>query len=295
MNIENIHPHWGSRITNLSSPQEFFNIPADTWRGLLYDRKLLVFKNMQFTKEEYYKFCCSFGKPWDKFDYGYSKEKVDKFFIGNKEVALSPMSNLNTPRLGQKMMPWHADIPNKRINPFPHRSLWITKNPGPDSGLTIFLNIEEGLHRLTPELESAIPNIKIVQQSWYYENTELKYFDFVKKHPLTGNDSLRLNFFNVPETNLTDAWIKKVIVNGVEMDPKPILGPYLKHLSSQENLVYTHKWDTYDILIYDNWPLVHKRTRLEFDPTLERHFYRANVDHVSGDEWETHKEETGRL
>jgi len=295
MNIENIHPLWASRVINMATPQEFFNISPDIWRGLLYDRKMLIFKNMEFTKEEFYKFCCSFGKPWDRFDYGYSKEKVDRFTINGKEVALTPMSNLNTPRLGQLMMPWHADIPNKRDTPFPHRALWITKNPGPDSGLTTFLNIEDGLQRLTSELESAIPDIKIVQQSWYYQNRELKNFDFIKKHPITGKDSLRLNFFNVPEANLLDAWIKKVIVNGVEMDPKPVLGPYLKHLSLQEDLIYTHRWDTFDIIVYDNWPLVHKRTALEFDPTLERHFYRANIDHIDGAEWEAHKAETTQL
>ena len=84
----------------------------------------------------------------------------------------------------------------------------------------------------------------------------------------------------MPEENITDAWIKKVKFKGELVDPKPILSPYYKFLETQKDLLYTHKWDDYDIVIYDNWPFVHERSRLEFDPSLERKFYRTNIDHI---------------
>jgi alpha-ketoglutarate-dependent taurine dioxygenase len=217
---------------------------------------------------------------WAEKDYEYSLESVEMVDVGHRKIALSPISNKISPKLGLKFMPWHSDIPNKKIKPFPHRSLWMVSNPNPESGLTTWLNIEEGLDRLPENLKSQIQDIKIIQQSWYQQGTEVQEFDFIKMHPITGKPSLRLNYYCVPEEDINDAWIKKVKFKNEIMNPKPILSPYYKFLETQKDLLYTHKWDDFDIVIYDNWPFVHNRSRLEFDTNLERKFYRTNIDHI---------------
>lgn len=274
-----IHESWGT-IFEFSNPLEFFEKDYSYWRKQIYDRKLLVFKRMDFSKQDYIKLCSHFGMMWSAQDYKYSVEAVELVNVNGKQIAISPMSNKISPKLGLKPMPWHSDIPNRKIKPFPHRTLWMVSNPNPESGLTTWLNIEEGLDRLPNELKSQIPEIKILQQSWYKEGTDVQEFDFIKTHPITNKDSLRLNYFCVPEENINDAWIKKVIYKGNVLDPKPVLAPFYKFLETQKDLLYTHKWDNYDIVIYDNFPFVHERTRLEFDPSLERKFYRTNIDHI---------------
>jgi alpha-ketoglutarate-dependent taurine dioxygenase len=247
---------------------------------MIYDRKLIVFKRMNFSKQDYVKLCSHFGMMWAEKDYEYSLESVEMVDVGHRKIALSPISNKISPKLGLKFMPWHSDIPNKKIKPFPHRTLWMVSNPNPESGLTTWLNIEEGLDRLPENLKSQIQDIKIIQQSWYQQGTEVQEFDFIKIHPITGKPSLRLNYYCVPEEDINDAWIKKVKFKNEIMDPKPILSPYYKFLEAQKDLLYTHKWDDFDIVIYDNWPFVHNRSQLEFDPNLERKFYRTNIDHI---------------
>jgi alpha-ketoglutarate-dependent taurine dioxygenase len=274
-----IHSGWGT-IIEFENPLDFFKQDFSFWRNMIYDRKLIVFKRMNFSKQDYIKLCSHFGMMWSEKDYEYSLESVEMVDVGHRKIALSPISNKISPKLGLKFMPWHSDIPNKKIKPFPHRTLWMVSNPNPESGLTTWLNIEEGLDRLPENLKSQIQDIKIIQQSWYQQGTEVQEFDFIKIHPITGKPSLRLNYYCVPEEDINDAWIKKVKFKNEIMDPKPILSPYYKFLETQKDLLYTHKWDDFDIVIYDNWPFVHNRSRLEFDTNLERKFYRTNIDHI---------------
>ena len=275
MILKNIHPRWGSQI-EFDLPTDVFNKDSNYWRSLLYSRKLIVFKRMQFSRVDYANFCSFFGTMWSKEDYKYSHERTEEVEGGK---IISPISNLTAPRLGQNEMQWHADIPNKQDKPFPIRTIWMVKNPNPDSGLTSWLNIEDGLATLPVELKSQLNSIKVIQQSWWNKDTDIREFDFVKTHPVTGQQSLRLNFFCDPARNITDAWIRNVRVDGKLLNPRDTLVPFFKHLESQPELNYTHRWDDFDIIVYDNWSFVHNRSKLEFDPSLERLMYRSNIDH----------------
>ena len=272
---KDIHPQWGTQI-EFNSPVDVFNKDSAYWRSLLYSRKLIVFKRMQFSRIDYANFCSFFGNMWAKEDYKYSHERTEEVEGGK---IISPISNLTAPRLGQNEMQWHADIPNKKDKPFPIRTIWMVKNPNPDSGLTSWLNIEDGLATLPVELKSRLNSIKVIQQSWWAKDTDIQEFDFVKTHPVTGQQSLRLNFFCDPERNITDAWIRNVRVDGKLLNPRDTLVPFFKHLESQPELKYTHRWDDFDIIVYDNWSFVHNRSKLEFNPSLERLMYRSNIDH----------------
>lgn len=294
MNRQYIHRAWGE-IFEFDSLEDFYSQGIDFWRHMLYERKLLIFKKMKINKVDYAKICMFFGRMWRSDEYRYSYEETDIIEVAGKKVALSPFSNRISSKLGMKEMPWHADIPNKPDRPFPTRALWMYRNPNPESGLTTWLNIAEGINCLPQELKDKIPDIKILQQSWWKKDTDMGLHEFIKIHPVTGEQSLRLNYFNDPEVDIYDGWIKNVVYKGEVLEPKPILAEYSKYLQSQPELVYTHKWDTYDIAIYDNWPFVHRRSKLEFDPTLDRLFYRANIDHLTDEEWAVYRTELVNL
>ena len=277
---QDIHAAWGS-IFEFNNPMDFFTHNSEYWKSMIYDRQVLVFKGMDFTKVDFVAFCSNFGDLWSESDYHYSSEAKGMELVDyqSTKIGIVPFSNIRMRRLGMDKMPWHADIPNRQIKPFPMRTLWMVNNPNPDSGITTWLNIEHGINLLPDLLKKQISDIKIVQQSWYNAGTEVREFDFIKHHPVTGAASLRLNFYCDPERNIRDAWIKSVKVCGKLLPPKEILKPYFDFLAAQPELVYTHRWDVFDIVVYDNWPFVHKRTPLVFDPTLERLMYRTNIDH----------------
>lgn len=284
MNMQNIYDGWGA-VVEFNSAVDFFKQKNDFWRNKLYEKKLIVFKKMKFSKEDYAKFSWYFGQPWESKDYKLSYEQAETVVVDGKNLVISPISNLISAKLGLNMMPWHSDIPLSKTHRFPIRSLWMVSNPNPDSGLTSWLNVEDGLARLSDKLFNQLDDIKIVHQSWYDKTEESELFNFVKTHPITGNHSLRLNFFCDKTRNRNDAWIKKVTLKGEIKEPGDILKPYYRELTSHPDLVYTHKWDDFDIVIFDNWSFVHSRTKLKFDPTLERKFYRTNIKHLANTEW----------
>lgn len=287
MIITPINTNWGSKIE--ITAEEFFDQDINFWRNLSYEKKLLIFKKVEFTKKDYVNFGRRFGKLWNDKDYRYSRESADPVTIDNSVFFVSPFSNIISKRLVNQEMPWHADIPNRSHNPFPFRSLWITKNPNPKySGKTSWLNLELAMQYLSEEELSFVSNSSVVQQSWYEPGTDVKELPMIKQHPITGNKSLRLNFFNDPEKNISNAWITGIKHNEQLQENCYFIRDLLLKLEKIPELVYEHTWDTFDIAIYDNWSFVHKRSHLipnRNDP--ERHFFRINIDHCTNEEWNT--------
>ena len=290
MKIYNIKSNWGA-IVYLDSPEEFFTYSADYWRNLAYDRKLLIFKKVNFTKSQYSEFSFNFGKPWAFQEYSYSKELKEIVKTKHGDQVISPFSNKLIHRIPPDYMPWHADIPNKDYKPYPFRSLWITSNPNPEnSGKTSWLHLEEDVfNHLTPKMLELIDRVNVIQQSWYVPGEDVKEFPLVKIHPNTGKKSIRLNHYNW-ETN-KKAWIIDVKIDGVSQGHCFLIREWLNHLEKIPELVYEHQWDLYDIVLYDNHSFVHSRSALKFDiDTAIRHFYRINIDHLTDEEWQAHKD-----
>lgn len=285
MKIKTIHQAWGAQI-EFDSPADFFNKDTAYWRSLMYNRSLLLFKNMNFTKTDYAKFCATFGNMWKTADYDYSKEATEEIDVDGVTMTLAPMSNkispVNAPRLKSQPLPWHADIPHRFVNPFPMRSLWMVNNPDPESGLTGWMNLDLDLLSLPTRLKDIAIKLRVVQQSWMRPGTEFREFNFIKTHPVTGRHSLRLNYFNDAKAGIKNGYIHSLKIDGETIDPGDLYREFFSVLESKPNLQYVHKWGDKDIIIYDNWTFVHNRTALSFsdDSGLERIFLRCNIDHV---------------
>jgi alpha-ketoglutarate-dependent taurine dioxygenase len=276
---KNIKRKWGAEIS--ITPEEFFSYDANFWREKIYERKILIFKQIEFTKTQYVSFCKRFGNLWNNTDYHYSRESSEPVVTDEGLFFISPFSNIISKKLGNGEMPWHADIPNRTVNPYPMRSLWITKNPFPQiSGKTSWMNLEMSFDYLTQEQLDLLDRVTIVQQSWYEPGTDIKEFPFIKIHPITGQKSLRLNYYNNLKKGKSDAWIIGVKIDGELQKDCSLIEDFLRHLEKESELVYEHTWDTFDLVIYDNWSFVHKRTQVIPGPGGERHFYRVNIDHV---------------
>jgi alpha-ketoglutarate-dependent taurine dioxygenase len=121
----------------------------------------------------------------------------------------------------------------------------------------------------------------VLQQSWWNIGTELRKLPMIKNHPIiTERKSLRLNYYVTP-TSKQDAWILKSYFNDQEISNQKLIGGTIVDLLKKQNLKYEHTWDVGDIAIYDNWSFVHGRTPLILQPGEVREFIRANIDHMS--------------
>jgi len=303
MRLTNIFEQWGT-VVEFDDPMDFFKEEKGFWRKLSYDRKLVIFKKMDFGPVNYARFSYHIGAPWTREDYKYSHEYVQdvRDQATGKNYTITKFSNLTTATSGPRVislkeMPWHADIPNRPIKPFPWRSLWMGNNPNTEtSGKTQWLNIEDCLDRLSPRLKDLIPRVTIKQQSWYDGGlSDVGMHDFIKVHPVTGKKSLRLNYYvGYPDARKSDnAWIRNVYIDGVEQPDNRLIQEYIDEILAMPDMFYRHTWDQWDISLYDNYSFVHGRTALELElpagAVLERTLYRLNIDHVSDDQWPTHE------
>jgi len=278
MNITPLRPKWGLVVE--ATKDEVFSAPDGHWRNLGYEHDLILFKGLgKLTNAEYYRLISYFGKPWEAEEYKYSKEIVDHFDEDGVKGCLSRFSNL-TSKLGTRKLPWHSDIPNSGAASFPWRSLYMTKNPNPQGGLTSWMNLMLDNIQPTPEELDLFNRMSVTNQSWLrVDGDGFITQDFVKADPVTGRKSIRANYF-VAENSGPTAWIKNTYIDGIEVDNMATLGPLYKKLSLREDLTYTHQWDLYDFIIYNNCSFMHRRTKLDLNDGEEREFIRANIHHT---------------
>lgn len=277
MIIENLKDKWGSIV--YATKEEVLTGDPIFFKQLGYERDLILFRGLgELTNGELYTITSYFGKPWPAEDYAHSNEPAFRFMLDGKSVSISQFSNTKS-RLGTVEMPWHVDIPNWGDSSFPWRALYIVNNPNPEGGLTSWLNLRLEHIEPTDEELDLYKRMSVLNQSWHNGSEEfLVKQEYIKKHIVTGVESLRSNYF-VAEGYSPLAWIKQVFVDDKPKDNKEILGPIHLKLSRNPELLYTHKWDLYDLIIYDNWNLMHRRTHLGINSNQERLFNRVNVHH----------------
>jgi alpha-ketoglutarate-dependent taurine dioxygenase len=252
--------------------------PTGSLLKMLYERKILIFKKIRLDEYSMWGMCKKFGKPWDAEQYKYSQEKAMplKMADGRTEY-ISAISNKISERLGDNEMPWHADIPNAVSYAFPIRAIWMKTCPNPAAGLTIWMNTPKAFGGVSDDLKKRWGMHRVVQQSWYDPGKDLQEFASMMRHPITGEYCPRVNYH--VDDKQKEGWIVDTKLGG-ESRGTGIVAEMLAEMEKQPNCTYEHHWDEKDLVIYDNYPFVHRRTALELDNSQERLMYRVNVDHV---------------
>lgn len=280
MRIEDVTSKWGSIV--YGSYKEVVDKGQAYWRELGYERDLIIFRGLgQLNLPQQYRLIEYFGKPWTAHEYAYSREVPLEFVYDGKQCAISAFSNLISKRLGDREMPWHVDIPNHGDRSFPWRSLYMVNNPNPDAGLTDFANLRlNAVVQQQADLE-LFKRMEVLNQSWYREGEEIVRQPFIKTNPISGVESIRANFFvDSRRPDITkQAWIKETFIDGEIVDNYLTLGPIYKRITSIPGNVYTHRWETFDLIIYDNCNLMHRRSHCRLEEGQERKFFRANISH----------------
>jgi len=277
MRVENIHESWGSIVYGT---YEDVMEHKHTFKDLGYQRDLILFRGLGvITKSQYHDLISCFGTPWTGQEYRYSTEKalaVDE--EGTRHITY--FSNVSAFRLQHYMMPWHVDIPNNGEDSFPWRSLYMLSNPDPTTGLTTWANIRLDLMKPSPEEMNQYENMEILNQSWYRPGEQIVKQPFIKAHPVTNKKSLRCNYYVNPRDDKTNmAWIKETYLNGELVDNQYTLEPIHEKFEARPDLLYTHQWEVNDLIIYDNWNMIHKRSHCNVKAGEERAFWRANIKH----------------
>jgi len=279
MKITNINKLWGSMVE--CTIDEALSCSVQFWKELGYSRDLILIRGLgKISDADHYALVSKFGTPWSADDYKHSNEVIYEFELNGLTVCTTKFSN-KLSKLGGVKMPWHVDIPNFNNKSFPWRSLYNIENPNPLGGLTSWVNVR--LDHINPTKEDIeyYNRLSVLNQSWHgsADSSLTNLQRYVKKHIITDVESLRSNYF-ISKDSSPKAWIKEVYLDDIKVDNMQTLGPIHKYLSSTPGLTYTHSWEQYDFIIYDNWNLMHRRTNLNITNGGERLFFRTNIHHV---------------
>lgn len=236
----------------------------------MLNRNLLVFKGFgpNLSDEEYFNFCKKFGKQWTDQDF--------------KDVAASTVGSvrpdqgyIDVPKdneeYNKRFMGYHADLAHTPAKDrcYPGRSLYMKSNTTNGSGATTWLNLEHSWAQCTPEEKSQYNNIEVVNHNMYRVGERMETFPFLKINPKTGKASPRLNsiaMMNHKSGLRKLGWIHHFRVNGSSVsleETRSIMFGLIGLLEKKTNALYDHHWDNGDIVIYDNWFNIHKRSAVD--------------------------------
>lgn len=274
MQTKNIYEAWGTEITDIS---DLFQQDIKELRHLLYDRKMLVFHAPNWTKLEYWNFLALWGTPWEKAAYSSSRERWEQVPSTDGKVRyMTSMSNKLSRRLKDYKMPWHADIANRVDGgiQFPHRSIYMKTVPNPLAGYTYWLDMELAYPEVHPQLRARWEKRTVVQQNWHNPGRDLIEWPSMKQHPITKRWSPRCNYHGI-----ADSWILDTKDTAGNSMGTGIVEELMEAMSEVPNCTYEQRWAPNDIVLYDNWPFVHRRTAPDLKEGQERLMWRANVDH----------------
>ena len=276
ISVSSLMPGMGTMM-HVDNVLDILSYDADDLRQCLYDRKVIVLRGDTGGAEEFWRICSKLGRTMDDAEYRRGREKHDSIMIDGEVRWYGKISNIISPRLGTGMMPWHADNPDIGDKSYPIRCLRMVTCPNTDAGFTGFLDIEQGWNMLPDAMRNAWMSYAIEQQSWYDAGTNLELLAPVKIHPITGGVSPLVNHHN--HKNIKDAWIRDMIDSAGNRIGCGPMTELINAMSSIDGCVYQHRWEEGDIIIYDNFSLLHNRTDLEITQQVERLMWRINVVH----------------
>lgn len=267
MEITNIYDSWGS-IVNVTY-EEFLEYDKSFWSSMVINRNLIVIRGIdkKLSDSELYDLSKKFGTVWDSdtFSKPYIDRGSDSTLITLNENKPISYFKSNNNAFSGKFMAYHADMPHVKEYSYPGRVLYMVENTVDGSGMTSWLNLELGWQQCTDEEKQLYDDYEIIMHDMYRAGSRMEKFSFLKINPKTGKISPRVNNYWIDNQPGIKTWIHHLIKNDVHLsyeESGKIVESVYRLMESKPNTIYDHVWKTDDIVVFDNWFNVHKRTKV---------------------------------
>lgn len=248
-------PTFGLMISQFS-PHLINSTTIGELKNLLYLHKFLIFKNINFSLEEYIAFAKAFGKLVNYVDENYRHPQYPEVFIVSNEI--NPENKLRSTRVGHY---WHSDSSFLK-EPLPITMLYsqiIPKN----GGETAFIDMSAAYLKLKHLLPSNLSAIHEGKWRYFVNDHDVGYsIDEIleqvervvppQKHPL---------IIKHPITQLESLYISQGIVkkiDGLSDEESKILIDTLWDNIKKHAASYKHIWQTNEIVVWDNRSVIHR-------------------------------------
>jgi taurine dioxygenase len=276
MNIE-IRPlseHIGAEIINAEAKD--FVGEATTLKDLLHKYQVLLLRNQSLSPANLISFASQFGEivPFLLSNYHHPEHKEilvsSNVKVDGKNIGVSRVGNF-----------WHSD--SSYIEQPPNTTILYSIQIPPSGGDTVFSNMYKAYKDLdlaTKELLAGRTALHTIRKRYRItekdvglsvaeldEELKKRHTDVAhpvfRKHPLTGRTALFVS----------DGYTLRI--NGLDvLQNEKVLG-MLNNLSTREQVIYRHKWQVGDLILWDNPSVNHAVTAS--DPEIPRTMWRITV------------------
>lgn len=248
---------------------DFQKYSGSELKNLLLENKLLVLRNATLDHSAFNSFAEFFGEPEIAYPYKFQSP-------GFPTIRLQ--SNVPGAGMDGGGRYWHSDGPQSEE---PSRITLLLCAEAPlVGGETAFCNLCKAYSDLPNDVKSKIEDLKgnypcrqiyiddlnqmgLIPEEDVIANLKNLKHPLVKTHPLSKNKALYLN----------EDWLKGI--DGLSQNESDELLTYLYKFSTQDCYLYFHKWQKHDLLVWDNYSLMHKA--LKVDPQYPKSTKRIRI------------------
>jgi taurine dioxygenase len=277
--VDRLGDTFAARVKEPAITQELVSGLGHVIRGAYLEHKVLVFKGQDISPRLFAGFGTIFGRPEEH--HIVSHRHPD-------EPTLSLISNQPEPGRPPEMKysghGWHSDYSYK-LEPGGATMLHGIEIPAA-GGDTLFADAEAAFAVLPDERKARLRKLRVRHQyhwspdrddpwaRWNYISEEEQRrtpevtHPLVRRHPDTGRETL----FIAPRV------IGGVIgIEGMpERESTDLIGELVEHVTS-ERFVYRHKWNSLDVVVWDNRCVLHSATTKDLDSRQVRRLLRLTT------------------
>jgi taurine dioxygenase len=222
-------------------------------RRLLCDHHLLLVRGQDVTADDQSRFVANFGPLHTRAD-------------GMKETYVTNFTEAGAPaaRTGTAKLIWHQDG-TYGLRPGIATSLWA-QEVAPNSVPTLFSSGVRALERMPSDLRARIEPLHALHlRDTHQERTDYRWFEADVPVDSEPNRFVRQEhslIYQLPHTDQKTVMVNELLTSHVIELPRDQGEALIQELFSliyAEDNIYTHHWQTNDVIIWDNLALQHCR------------------------------------
>lgn len=276
-------PVGGAEIRGLDLRQKLDPATVSELNDVWHENLVLLFCGADFSDEQLVEFSRNFGEPELSPPNEAKNTKSEGYIPDLPEVAVISnviVNGVEIGSLGAGECSWHADM---SYNPQPVKAaaLYALELPAA-GGETSFLNLYAAYEAMPDALKKKISGHRAIHdlshtsagtlRKGYEQVTDVTktpgaHHPMAIKHPTTGRTALLLG-------RRSNSYIVGLSVE----ESEALLDEVWAH-ATQPLFVWTHNWRVGDVIIWDNFAVMHRR--LEFDADDRRIMHRTQLKGVA--------------
>ena len=271
LNIEPLHPDFGASITGIDLRSALSDEDAEAVRIAIDEHSFLCFPNQDMDDDKHLAFTRMLGEP-EPNHVKLGQEGIVEFFgtIGNVQpdgTAIGNDHKRTVFQTGNNM--WHTDSSFREVPAFV--SIMCAYEVPDDGGETEFVSSRAAYGRLSQEEHDRIDPLHVIHD-YVFSRSKVSTDAVTPSHaaslPPIEQKLVRKN----PRTDANNYYIgshAKQIAGWSLKESRPLLDDLLDRATRPEH-VYAHRWQTGDLVIWDNRCLLHRGAGYDADKYRRR-------------------------